>query len=360
MPDIWTNNAFHNAVLDWYQHHGRHHLPWQHPATPYRVWISEIMLQQTQVQVVIPYFERFMNRFPDLQSLSEATCDEVLSLWSGLGYYARARHLHQTAQYLWQHFQGTFPEQREQLQALPGIGRSTAAAILSLAYGQRQTILDGNVKRVLARCFAIPGWPGHQAVATQLWQHAEKLTPDHHVANYNQALMDLGSSICTRHKPKCSVCPLAHHCIGYQTGQPQAYPAPKPKATLPIRQVQWLLIHATNDNDHTILLEQRPPTGIWGGLWSVPELTEEHSVADWCQEQWFIDCNKIESWTPRRHTFSHFHLHIQPFHITVPTKPDIIAEQTSTAWFTLTAALKLGLPAPIRTLLMEAHHHWYC
>ena len=242
MPTAALADEVARRLLAWFDDHGRHDLPWQRAATPYRVWVSEIMLQQTQVAVVVPYFERFMARFPDVASLAAAELDAVLHLWSGLGYYARARHLHRAARVVVAEHQGRVPERIEALEALPGIGRSTAGAILSLALGQHQPILDGNCKRVLARCFAVSGWPGSSAVLAKLWALAEALTPVARVGAFNQAMMDLGATLCTRTKPACHACPLAERCQALAQDAVGAYPAPKPRKQKPLRAVQLLLI----------------------------------------------------------------------------------------------------------------------
>jgi len=230
-------SSFSEAVLHWYQKHGRKYLPWQQDRTPYRVWISEIMLQQTQVATVIPYYERFMERFPDIVSLADAKSDEVLHYWSGLGYYARARNLHKAALIVRDRYQGEFPQDFALVAELPGIGRSTAGAILSLACNQRHAILDGNVKRVLARYFMIDGWPGSTNTLNQLWNKAEQLTPKGDVASYNQAMMDLGSGICTRSKPNCLACPVNHDCQAYHQQKQAEFPNRKPKKSIPVREI---------------------------------------------------------------------------------------------------------------------------
>ena len=273
---------FAERLLAWFADHGRHDLPWQRDPSPYGVWVSEIMLQQTQVATVIPYYERFMARFPDLAALAEAPLDEVLAHWSGLGYYARARNLHRAARQAMAEHGGRLPETIDALQALPGIGRSTAGAILSLALGQRHPILDGNVKRVLARHAAVAGWPGKAAVQRTLWELAEARTPRRRVADYNQAMMDLGATLCTRARPACERCPVAADCRAREQGLQTDYPGPRPRRELPERQVQMLLVR---DPQGRVLLERRPPQGVWGGLWCLPELATEADPLARCRER---------------------------------------------------------------------------
>ncbi|MGY8869166.1 MAG: A/G-specific adenine glycosylase, partial [Pseudomonadales bacterium] len=264
-----TPQKFNTAVLDWFDQHGRHNLPWQQDKTAYFTWISEIMLQQTQVTTVIPYFERFIERFPDVQTLANAEQDEVLHLWTGLGYYARARNLHKTAQIVATDYYGEFPQTVEALEQLPGIGRSTAGAVLSISTGKRAAILDGNVKRVLARFYALEGWTGSTANQKTLWEYAERNTPQKRVGEYTQAMMDLGATLCTRSKPSCPSCPLQNHCTALKLGRSSEFPHPKPKKKIPVKQTIMLLLQ---DEQQQTLLQQRPPTGLWGGLWSLPEV----------------------------------------------------------------------------------------
>jgi A/G-specific adenine glycosylase len=341
---------FSQALLTWFIGHGRHDLPWQRDVTPYRVWVSEIMLQQTQVAVVVPYFERFMHRFADVAALASASEDEVLRHWSGLGYYARARHLHRAAKMVVDDHGGRFPDRLEQVQALPGVGRSTAGAILSLALGQRHPILDGNCKRVLARCFAISGWPGSSAVATRLWALAEALTPARDVAAFNQAMMDLGATLCTRAGPSCERCPLSDRCLALAQGCVHAYPAPKPRKRLPVRNVQVVLIL---DALGRVMLQRRPPSGIWGGLWTPPELGADDDVPAWCLAQLGVGVTQLEMLPMRRHTFSHFHLEMQPVAVRLSQPSRRVADGQDAEWADPTSPDALGLPAPIRRLLAE-------
>ena len=275
MTDFFNNKSFSTNVLSWFDQHGRKSLPWQQDRSPYRVWISEVMLQQTQVTTVIPYFERFITRFPTLNKLAQADLDDVLNSWAGLGYYARARNLHHAARIIQKDFGGDFPQDFDSVLSLPGIGRSTAGAILSLALDQHHPILDGNVKRVLTRHFSVSGWPGKPSVAKTLWQYSEQLTPKERVANFNQAMMDLGSGICTRTKPVCAHCPLSANCKAYAMNTQAEYPGKKPKKITPVREIQMLLV-ANESGD--ILLQRRPPTGIWGGLLSLPEVPTDENI----------------------------------------------------------------------------------
>ena len=270
-----TTNAFSTRVLAWFDENGRKDLPWQHDISPYRVWISEIMLQQTQVATVIPYYESFMQRFPDVLALADASEDEVMHLWSGLGYYSRARNLHKSAKMVAHELGGVFPQTLDGMIALPGIGRSTAGAILSIASGQQTAILDGNVKRVLARFQAVEGWPGKTPVLNELWEYAEAYTPMARVADYTQAMMDLGATVCTRSRPQCGDCPLVADCEGHASGEPTRYPGKKPKKVLPVKQTCMVVL----EHQGQILLEKRPPTGIWPGLWSLPEVADTDAVA---------------------------------------------------------------------------------
>ncbi|WP_404364851.1 A/G-specific adenine glycosylase [Marinobacter sp.] len=348
MPD-----HFAQRLLDWYDQYGRHDLPWHHDRTPYRVWVSEIMLQQTQVGTVIPYYQAFMARFPDVEALAEAPVDDVLSHWSGLGYYARARNLQKAAQLVVENHGGQFPADQEQLEALPGIGRSTAAAVLAQAFGLYATILDGNVKRVLARYHAVPGWPGQTSVLNQLWACAEQHTPETRVRDYTQAIMDLGAMVCTRSRPDCAHCPLNENCEARARDEVHLYPGSKPKKAKP-EKTTWMVI--LEDSEGRILLERRPPAGIWGGLWSLPEmdpaLTPEE-LAEACRERLGLDCDDARPENGFRHTFSHYHLHIQPAILNV-RGASAVADADNQRWTHRDEALKLGLPAPIRLLIAGA------
>ena len=339
---------FNTAILDWFEQHGRKTLPWQQDKSAYRVWISEIMLQQTQVATVIPYYQRFMLQFPDVVALANAPQDEVLHLWSGLGYYARARNLHKAAQQVRDQHAGEFPQDFDAVLALPGIGRSTAGAILSLAYEQHHSILDGNVKRVLCRFYAIEGWPGQSAVHDALWSLAEKTTPEHRVADYNQAMMDMGATICTRSRPKCDICPIHSACQAHQSDSATLFPHKKPKKVLPVRKSNMLLLQNAQQE---VLLIQRPPSGIWGGLWGFPELPEGEDAVSWCQERLGLKPGELNHWRVVRHTFSHFHLDIQPIRATVDNHTARVMEPNATVWYNSAKPDARGLAAPVQRLL---------
>lgn len=339
------------TLLDWFAQHGRHDLPWQHPRSPYRVWISEIMLQQTQVATVIPYFIEFMHHFPDIPALAQASEDEVMHHWSGLGYYARARNLHKAAHQIKENHAGNFPEVFEQVLALPGIGRSTAAAILAQACGQRHAILDGNVKRVLTRFYAIEGWPGQKAIENQLWALSETLTPSTRSADYTQAIMDFGATLCRRSQPRCEDCPISVNCVAHQQGQPRQYPTPKPHKTLPVKAIQMLLLQ--NQQAETLLLK-RPPTGIWGSLWSLPECSHDTDIVAFCREQLGITIENLKTGTPLRHSFSHYHLDISPISAEARTIEQAVMASDQRVWYKSRQTDKLGLPAPVKRLLEQA------
>ncbi|MCU7959975.1 MAG: A/G-specific adenine glycosylase [gamma proteobacterium symbiont of Bathyaustriella thionipta] len=338
---------FARRVLRWQADKGRHDLPWQNPPSAYRVWVSEIMLQQTRVATVIPYFQRFIQRFAEIQDLYHAERDEVLHHWSGLGYYARARNLHRAAAQICQQYSGQIPADMGSLQALPGIGRSTAAAILSLSGGQSQPILDGNVKRVLCRHAGIKGWPGKSAVLKQLWQLSEQLTPLQNTAGYNQGMMDLGAMICTRSRPACDQCPLAAECVANHLGQQQQLPESKPKSNKPSRQ-EWVLITVKNGQ---VLLKQRPPSGVWGGLWHFPAYSSEPEALASLPDQ--AKQSKAMVLPSRRHSFSHFHLHIHPLLVEYNEKTNACMEDGCSLWYNIEQPQKLGLAAPVSRLLQE-------
>jgi len=352
LPNTTTaTNTFSRLLLNWFDQHGRHTLPWQIDRSPYRVWVSEIMLQQTQVATVIPYFERFMQRFADIQQLARAELDEVLHLWTGLGYYARARNLHKAAGIITEHYNGQFPEQFDDVLGLPGIGRSTAGAILAQSLEQRHTILDGNVKRVLTRLHAIAGWPGQKHVEQQLWQLADQYTPGSRLADYSQAIMDLGATLCTRSKPRCGDCPVSSLCQARQQDIVNQFPAARPKKTLPVRQTRMLLLQ---DKHGQYLLQQRPPSGIWGGLWSFPECPLDHDIQHWCQTQFGLLIGPVEQANTVRHSFSHFHLDIQPHYAQLKDHTDHVMEATATVWYNTRQPEVLGLPGPVKLLLEQA------
>jgi len=338
---------FSDRVLAWYEQHGRKDLPWQH-TDAYGIWVSEVMLQQTQVQAVIPYFERFTRSFPDVVTLADAPLDEVLAHWSGLGYYARARNLHKAAQIIRDEHDGEFPDDVELVEALPGIGRSTAGAILSLAFGQRQPILDGNVKRVLARHGAIAGWPGKTAVLNELWEAAERRTPQRRVGAYTQAMMDLGATICSRSKPQCDTCPIAVGCVARMNAAIDAYPGRKPGKVKPIRQTTMVMAVS----GRAVFMERRPPVGIWGGLWSLPEMNGD-AVDGWCERVINGSQVDIESWATLRHSFSHYDLDIHPVMVRVAGVSRKVADGDDSTWYELDESPPGGIAAPVQKLISE-------
>jgi A/G-specific adenine glycosylase len=369
-------HSFSSRLIAWQRTHGRHDLPWQ-GANAYQVWLSEIMLQQTQVATVIPYYQRFVASFPTIVALAAANEEQVLTRWSGLGYYARGRNLHEAARIVVEQYGGEFPRQFEQILELPGIGRSTAAAICALAYHERRAILDGNVKRVLARYCGISGSPSEKAVEAQLWQQAEALLPQsprpagervrergekNVIAAYIQAQMDLGATLCTRSKPKCVDCPVRSDCVALQSGRVSELPTPRPRKTVPERHTTFLLLMHGND----ILLEKRPGSGIWGGLWCLPQVDDEAAVFAWCAQQGVEigkkvrhsrgggnpvnSKNQCEALTPFTHTFTHFKLHITPVLLRVASKPQPV-QQAGSVWLDVEEALRAGIPTPVRALL---------
>ena len=322
---------FAKRLVRWQARHGRHDLPWQRTRDPYRVWLSEVMLQQTQVATVIPYYRRFLARFPRVKSLAAATLDDVLKLWSGLGYYTRARNLHAAARAVVDRHSGRFPRTREGLQSLPGLGRSSAAAIAVFAFGEREAILDGNVKRVLARHFAVRGFPGDKRVEKRLWGLAEAALPEKGIEAFTQGLMDLGAEICTRKRPACGECPLSGTCEGYARGKAEAYPQPRPRKDKPVRKTSMLLLLRAGE----VLLEKRPPTGVWGGLWCLPETG-----------------TAIGKKLPvLRHEFTHFTLDITPV-IGTPESGLARAAEPGQIWLPVEEAIGAAVPAPVRKLLV--------
>ena len=329
-----------DRLLAWFERHGRKNLPWRTCTTPYRVWVSEVMLQQTQVATAIPYFERFVQRFPDIESLAASDRDEVLHLWTGLGYYARARNLHRAAR----HANGALPDTAAELIALPGIGRSTAAAILAIGFGQRAVILDANVKRVLTRFHALRGL---SATERSLWQHADTHTPARHAGDYAQAIMDFGAIHCRRSKPLCSACPLSTRCLAYGQNLQDALPEPRSKKPLPVRAVQVLLLV---DSEGACLLERRPDDGVWGGLWSPPELPMDADIEARSLE-WAAEIDGSELLPAFRHSFTHFHLDVTPHLLRVRRRADTVSDADRYAWFTPADERKFGLSAVAVRLL---------
>ena len=343
------DNILSSALLLWFDQYGRKHLPWQQHRNAYRVWVSEIMLQQTQVNTVIPYYERFMERFPTVADLAMSDEDTVMHHWTGLGYYARARNLHKTAQVVCQQFAGKFPDNVDALSELPGIGRSTAGAIMALGMNRYAVILDGNVKRVLTRIHCVPGWPDQPKVQQRLWELAESHTPQERYADYTQAIMDLGATLCARSRPACGVCPLKDQCQASLTGQTTAYPEKKPGKTLPVKSLYMLMFH--DQDNHKVLLEKRPPQGIWGGLWSFPETDDISSFDTQLHSQLMLDPQSARQWSPLRHTFSHYHLDITPVQIPLDPQHIGVREDDRFHWYNLSAPAELGLAAPVKKLL---------
>lgn len=334
-------------LLGWYRAHGRKDLPWQRKPDAYRVWVSEIMLQQTQVSTVLGYYERFLARFPDVAALALAPQDEVLHLWSGLGYYARARNLHRAAQLICERHGGEFPTAIEEVMALPGIGRSTAGAILAFSAGQRHPILDGNVKRVLTRLYAIEGWPGHKDVEEELWHLADVHTPAQDVAAYTQAIMDLGATVCVRGAARCDACPVRALCAAHRLDKVLDLPTAKPRSALPVRKTNMLILQ---NGAGEVLLQRRPPSGIWGGLWSFPECGHEDVVA-WCEDQLRLKAKTAQRWPTLRHTFSHFRLEFTPVLMLAQTAESCVMDEGERVWYNPAAPQRLGLAAPVQRLL---------
>lgn len=346
-----NSQEFSRAVLFWFKRFGRHNLPWQKDITPYRVWVSEIMLQQTQVKTVIPYFKRFIDRFPTLITLALANIDEVFFYWSGLGYYARARNLHRTAQIIHKKYQGQFPNAVENLTLLPGIGQSTAGAILSLGMHRYAVILDGNVKRILARYHALTTPINQSDGINLLWDLAKKYTPRRECWNYNQAMMDIGSMICTRTKPKCVLCPVKKNCFANQQDRQTEFPVKTSKINQLSKSIYLVLLQNTKGH---ILLEKRPPVGIWGGLWSFPECPIETNIKNWYRIKFNInDTIKLERWKSFVHKFSHFKLEIHPILLKLSMKSVQIIEDRFQIWYKEGSPLPGGVSAPVSRLLKQ-------
>ena len=347
------NELFSDQVLTWFDQHGRQNLPWQKNKDPYCIWVSEIMLQQTRVETVIPFYKKFMRRFPTVKILATAPIDEVLHHWTGLGYYARARNLHRAAQRLCEKHQGKFPTNFDEVMALPGIGRSTAAAVLSLSFNQPHAILDGNVKRVLARYFAIEGWPSERKVEIKLWKHAESLLPEKNISNYTQAMMDIGATLCTRSNPSCLLCPVQKKCAAFTQQRQHELPSPKPTRKLPQREV---VVAILQDNNGAVWLEKRPPVGIWGGLYSFPEFPDLPNLQQWLNK--FCNNNLSTGYDlpTVTHTFSHFHLHIHPKVIQLDHKPKGVMEADLGVWYKASTQ-KIGLATPVKKMLQQVIKH---
>ncbi len=356
------------AIQQWHASHGRHDLPWQASSHAYPVWLSEIMLQQTQVATVIPYFNRFIKQFPTVHSLAAAPIDEVLHLWTGLGYYARARNLHKAAQMVVEQFAGEFPTTIEDMLLLPGIGKSTAGAILAFSTKQRHAILDGNVKRVLSRVYGVEGWYGVRAVADQLWTLAEANTPQENVDVYTQAIMDFGATHCTRAQAQCHSCPLATRCVAWQSQRVNELPHGKPKQTKPVKSTRMLFV---SNSQNEILLQRNPPTGIWGGLWCPPQIAEGSQFAEGSQlaegslsadgstlvgqtvEILGLNLIITKEHNIHRHTFSHYHLDIQPLSARISDNSQALAESPAQMWYNTEQPPAVGLAAPVKKMLAE-------
>jgi A/G-specific adenine glycosylase len=336
-------------LLQWWDVHGRKNLPWQHNPTPYRVWVSEVMLQQTQVATVERYYDRFLASFPDVTTLAAAPEDEVLHAWSGLGYYGRARNLHRAARRVRDEFAGVVPTAFDDLASLPGIGRSTAGAILALATGQRHAILDGNVKRVLSRVFRIEGLPAAPATLRRLWQLAEANTPADRAAHYTQAIMDLGATLCTRRQPACERCPLAAQCAAHRAGIAEQLPAAKPKRARPQRATVVMLVR---NGGAGVLLEKRPSSGIWGGLWGLPEVAAVADIREWCVAQFGRAPARFAVRPALRHGFTHFDLDMTPVEVEI-TPPERALDGGRWLWYNVREPAKVGLAAPVTKLLKE-------
>ena len=357
-------NTFAKHVLSWYDTHGRKSLAWKSQEIPvlhrpYHIWLSEVMLQQTQVTTVIPYYQKFISKFPTLESLADSNQDEVLALWSGLGYYARGRNLHKAAQLMWESHQA-IPNNFDALLSMPGIGRSTAGAIMAQAFHKPFAILDGNVKRVLARYYAVEGWYGQSAVGKELWAYSESITPQERIADYTQAIMDLGALLCTRSKPQCGQCPLSSKCIAYKTQQVEKFPYSKPKKVKPVKQAYLLCVV----NEDRVLLEQRPPSGIWGGLWSFPEFDNNEDLLDFLKTEYQKNTSEIHRLESFRHTFSHYHLDIHPHILRVSDKilslnKRFNVQDSSSRFFSITAEPDVGIATPVKRLLNDLSQFEY-
>jgi len=352
--DDLADPTFSQAVIDWQRAHGRHTLPWQNTRDAYRVWLSEIMLQQTQVAAVLGYYARFLERFPTVQALAAGPIDDVMAHWSGLGYYTRARNLHACAVRVVNEYGGVFPADPVLLADLPGIGRSTAAAITAFSNGTRAAILDGNVKRVFARVFGVEGYPGEKRVEEGLWRRADALLPDEGIEAYTQGLMDLGATLCTRSKPDCGRCPLQARCVAYATGRTDELPVRKPKKTTPEKRADMLVV--VHDNE--VLLEQRAGTGIWGGLLSLPEVdghvhiatAHDGGIALAAHAQALGSVEEVQALLPLVHVFTHYKLHIYPHKVTLGERA---ATPAGHVWVRMDDVADAALPAPVKKLLLE-------
>jgi A/G-specific adenine glycosylase len=340
-----TVRKFAQALIAWQRRHGRHDLPWQGTRDPYRVWLSEVMLQQTQVATVVPYYRRFLARFPNLRALARAAEDDVLRVWSGLGYYARGRNLHRAARHVENDLRGRFPCTPEGIAALPGLGRSSAGAVAVFAFGRRAAILDGNVKRVLARCYGVEGYPGERRVEARLWALAERLLPERAIRVYTQALMDLGAAICTRVRPRCEACPLEARCVARRQGREAELPTPRPRIAQPTRRASWLVLL---DGDR-VLLERRPPSGLWGGLWVFPAL-QAGDVEAHCRREFGCEIALPRRLPRIEHGFTHFRLIATPVLCAVRALTPS-ARAPGRQWLPVSRALSEAVPTPVRGLL---------
>jgi len=349
-PTAAAVRAHRRRLLAWFNRHGRKDLPWQRSRDPYHIWVSEIMLQQTQVSTVIPYYERFLKRFPDVRTLARAKLDSVLHHWTGLGYYARARNLKRAAEIITSQHGGRFPRAIEDVAALPGIGRSTAGAIVAFAFDQRHPILDGNVKRVLTRLHAIDTPVLQRDTEKTLWLLAEHYTPKTHVADYNQAIMDLGATLCRTRKPDCPACPLQKDCAAQAQGQPEKFPVRVARKALPVRAIAMLMIRDARGH---VLLAQRPPVGVWGGLWGFPECAPNAVAADYCRAAFGLKIKTETPWPVRRHGFSHFQLHITPIPACLTGSSQKAMESTPAVWYNPDKPDARGLAAPVKRLLQQ-------
>jgi A/G-specific adenine glycosylase len=336
--------SFSSRIVRWQRQHGRHDLPWQNTRDPYRIWLSEVMLQQTQVGAVIPYYQRFLARFPDVMSLAASDEDEVLTLWSGLGYYARARNLHRAARTIAQQHRGIFPTDHATVCSLPGIGRSTASAVCVFAYGARHAILDGNVKRVLARHFSIDGYPGERPIESQLWALSESLLPTAALEAYTQGLMDLGASVCVRRRPRCGLCPVSQTCVALREQRTDELPSPRPSKPLPERSTTMAILVSQGE----VLLEKRPAPGIWGGLWCFPEM-EAGRLSEECMSRFSLAVQNVERLAALDHGFTHFRLRIQPMLVRVARNPGV--QEPGRLWLSIDDARGAAIPVPVKKIL---------
>lgn len=340
--------SFATRIVAWQKVRGRHDLPWQGTRDPYRIWLAEIMLQQTQVATVIPYYLRFLSHFPTIGTLAEAPLDEVLRLWSGLGYYARARNLHRAAEAVVREHGGRFPRSAAEIAAFPGVGRSTAAAVSVFAFGGRQAILDGNVKRVLARYRGVKGFPGDKAVADRLWREAERLLPQRHLQTYTQGLMDLGAGVCTRAAPRCTACPVHADCVAFARGAVGALPAARPRRRRPHKRTIMLALTCAGE----ILLEKRPAPGLWGGMWCLPEVARSTDLQAHCLQRFGAHALGVEKLPTLGHGFTHFTLDIRPLHVRVSALVPHAAEPGH-VWLSLDEARRAAIPVPVRKILAQ-------